>query len=121
MKLSGVMLQLIHYLKRLYHSRLIKPYYSDYMEFSELQSIVESNARSIEALATRIAEVHQEAAEERAELREAMLRVTNLTEGIANLAVSLDDDRPTILGRLSRIENKIDQLLQPRPIDGGSF
>lgn len=104
------------------------------MEFKEFQQIVESNSRSIQALSesnsqailtltestnrsiqalsNRISEVHSEAAAERRELREATLRVTLLTEGIAKLVVSLNDDRPTILGRLSRIENKVDQLLQ---------
>jgi len=87
------------------------------MESQELQQIVESNARAIQALADRIAElalVQEEAATERAELRAATIRVTALTEGIANLVASLDDDRPTILGRLSRIENKVDQLLARR-------
>ncbi len=105
------------------------------MEFSELQQIVESTARSLQALSDDIAEMRlsveafvsesreatRNAAVERAELREATLRVTNLAEGIANLVVSLDDDRPTILGRLSRIEGKVDQLLQQRQIDGGTF
>ncbi len=78
------------------------------MEFAELQQIVESNARSIQGLTDRIVEltsIQEEAAQERAELRQATL-------GIANLLASLDDDRPTVLGRLSRIENKVDRLLQ---------
>ena len=78
------------------------------MEFHELQQIVESNSRTIQALADRIAElthVQEEAAEERAELRRA-------TIGIANLLSSLDSDRPTILRRLSTIENKVDRLLE---------
>lgn len=98
------------------------------MEPSELQQVVESNARAIQALTDDIAEMRlgidalaRNAAEERAELREATLRVTNLAEGIANLIVSLDDDRPTILGRLSRIENKVDRLLQQRTTNGGTF
>ncbi len=105
------------------------------MEFSELQQITESTARSLQALSDDVAsmrlnvdefiaesrEATRNAATERAELREAALRVTNLAEGIANLVVSLDDDRPTILGRLSRIESKIDRLLQQRQVDGGTF
>jgi chromosome segregation ATPase len=85
------------------------------MEFNELQQIVESNSRSIQAIGDRLAElthdieelkdIQREAAQERAELRRATL-------GIANLLASLDDDRPTILGRLSRIENKVDRLLE---------
>ncbi len=87
------------------------------MEFHELQQIVESNSRAIQALADRISElthVQEEAAEERAELRQA-------TIGIANLISSLDSDRPTILRKLNTIENKVDRLLsqsngdQPQP------
>lgn len=78
------------------------------MEFHELQQITESNSRAIQALADRIAElaqVQEEAAEERAELRRA-------TIGIANLLSSLDSDRPTILRKLNTIENKVDRLLE---------
>ncbi|MCC5624708.1 hypothetical protein [Nostoc sp. CHAB 5715] len=85
------------------------------MEFSELQQITESNSRSIQALADRIAEltfIQQEAIEERRELREATLRLVNVAEGIANLLSSLDSDRPTILRKLNTIENKVDRLLE---------
>jgi len=79
-----------------------------------LEQLTQSNARAIQAMADRMVEERLDAAEQRQELREAILRVTQLTEGIANLTVSLDDDCPTVLGRLSRIENKVDQLLQRR-------
>lgn len=78
------------------------------MEFHELQQLVESNARSIQALGDRLSElahIQEEASEERAELRRA-------TIGIANLLASLDEDRPTILRKLNTIENKIDRLLE---------
>ena len=91
------------------------------MEFQELQQIVESNSRTIQAIleaqATerlRNEEYRREAAEERSELRQAMV-------GIANLLSSLDSDRPTILKKLNTIENKVDRLLsqsngdQPQP------
>lgn len=84
-----------------------------------LEQLTQSNSRAIQAMADQMAEERLDAAEhrsqteaERQELREAILRVTQLTEGIANLTVSLDDDRPTVLGRLSRIENKVDRLLE---------
>lgn len=72
-----------------------------------IEALVASNARAIEALSSQ----QSEAAEERQELREATLRAIDLAEGIANLTASLDTDRLTILGRLSRIENKVDRLL----------
>ena len=85
------------------------------MEFHQLQQIVESNSRSIQALADRIAEltlVQEEAAEERQELRNATLRLTTLNEGVINLLGSLDEDRPTILRKLNTIEDKLDRLLE---------
>ena len=84
------------------------------MEFSELQQIVESNARSIQALSERIAElihVQEEAQEDRRELREATIRLERLSEGVVSLLGSLDEDRPTMLRKLNTIENKLDQLL----------
>jgi hypothetical protein len=94
------------------------------MTIDPLQALSDDIAEmrlSVEAFVSESREATRNAAVERAELREATLRVTNLAEGIANLVVSLDDDRPTILGRLSRIEGKVDQLLQQRQIDGGTF
>lgn len=85
------------------------------MEFHELQRIVESNARSIQALGDRMVElanIQEEAAEERRELREATLRLGTVAEGIANLLGSLDSDRPTILRKLTAIENKVDRILE---------
>ncbi len=65
-----------------------------------IEALIESNARAIQA-----------AAEERAELRQAMIRLADSQVGIANILVSLDSDRPTILRKLNAIENKIDRLL----------
>lgn len=89
-----------------------------------IERLVESNARAIQALADRNAEVtleiedllesQRQASEERAELRRATL-------GIANLLSSLDSDRPTVMRKLNAIENKVDLLLgrgtgdQPHP------
>lgn len=87
------------------------------MEFHELQQIVESNSRAIQA----ILDAQVEARLEREELREAIIRLENastqhsdllqrlttLNEGVVSLLDSLDEDRPTILGRLSCIENKV--------------
>ena len=54
-----------------------------------------------------VAEDHEQAREEREELRRA-------TIGIANLLASLDSDRPTILRKLNSIENKLDRFLERR-------
>lgn len=71
------------------------------VRLARIEALVESNARSIQA----VVEVQREAESERAELRAATL-------GIANLLSALDEDRPTVLRRLSSIENKIDRLLE---------
>lgn len=89
------------------------------MEFSELQQIVESNSRAIQALADQVVESNlnaeaerRSAAEERRELREAMLRLERVSEGLIKLYGSLDEDRPTILRKLNAIENKVERLLE---------
>ncbi|MBV8887303.1 MAG: hypothetical protein JO235_25365, partial [Chroococcidiopsidaceae cyanobacterium CP_BM_RX_35] len=71
-----------------------------------IEGLVESNARAIQALTEDlasfkliVAEDHEEARQQREELRQA-------TIGIANLLSSLDSDRPTILRKLNSIENK---------------
>ncbi len=71
------------------------------MTDDELRQLIASNARAIEA-----------AASERTEMRSAILKLTDLQEGVINLLSRLDEERPTILRKLNTIENKIDQLLQ---------
>ena len=90
------------------------------MEFQELQQIVESTARSLQSLSDDVVEMRlgidalaRNAAEERAELKAA-------TIGIANLLSFLDSDRPTILRKLNTIENKVDRLLEEKPLDENS-
>lgn len=89
------------------------------MEFSELQQIVESNSRAIQALADQVVESNlnaeaerRSAVEERRELREAMLRIERVSEGLINLYGSLDEDRPIVFRKLNAIENKVDRLLE---------
>lgn len=73
------------------------------MEFHELQQIVESNARAIQAMLDAQASDRLQ----RADLLEAVVggineaiqRLTTLNEGVVNLLFSLDEDRPTILKR----------------------
>jgi hypothetical protein len=86
---------------------------------NELRQIVESNARTIQAmLETQATErlrdeerrlLHQERIER---LENISAQLANTTNGIANLLAYLDEDRPTILRRLMTIENKIDRLLE---------
>lgn len=91
---------------------------------TRLEVTVNSHSRSIQALTDDIAEFklavaedRERAAQERRELREAMVRLTDVSEGIANLVSRLDEDQPTILRKLNTIENKVDRLLEQG--DGG--
>ncbi|MHC0061658.1 hypothetical protein A4S05_37450 [Nostoc sp. KVJ20] len=90
------------------------------MTDKELKHLLESNAKTVQAMLDEMAEARQE----RQELREGMLQIQNavaqlttIQERITNLLVSLDGDRPTILKKLSALETKLDQLLQQNPTD----
>lgn len=74
-------------------------------ERQELRQLIEANARAIQA------QVDSSAAD-RAQMKEAIITLTNIQQGMGNLLGSLDEDRPTILRRLMSIENKVDRLLE---------
>jgi len=92
------------------------------MTDEELKQLVESNARTAQAMLDSMAEARLE----REELREgmvrvqegmlrldnAMVRLTEVQEGMAKMLASLDEDRPTVFKKLNSIEDKIDRLLQ---------
>ena len=83
----------------------------------ELRQLVESNARTAQAMLDTIAEARLEREELREgmiKLQEAMVRFADTQRGIANLLASLDNDHPTILKKLTTIENKLDQVLEER-------
>ncbi|OCQ89843.1 hypothetical protein BCD64_18005 [Nostoc sp. MBR 210] len=88
------------------------------MTNEELQQIVQSNARAIQGILDAMAEERQENRERNdkidttiSRMEDAILRLTTLNEGIVNLLSSLDEDRPTIMRKLTVIENKVDQIL----------
>ncbi|MBN3891218.1 MAG: hypothetical protein HWQ43_19395 [Nostoc sp. JL31] len=90
------------------------------MTDKELKHLIESNAKTVQAMLYEMAEARQE----RQELREGMLQIqsavaqlTNIQERITNLLISIDGDRPTILKKLSALEIKLDQLLQQNLTD----
>lgn len=87
------------------------------MTDEELKQLIESNARTAQAMLDAMVEARferQELREGMVQLQNAVEKLANVQEGIANLLVSLDDDRPTILRKLSAIENKVDSLLQQK-------
>jgi hypothetical protein len=87
------------------------------MTSEELKQLIESNARTAQAMLDSMAEARLEREELREgtiKLQEAIIRLADTQNGIAKLLVSLDDDRPTILRKLTTIENKLDQILIDR-------
>ena len=98
------------------------------MEFQELQQIVESNSRAIQAMLDAQASDRLEREEFRdtmdatiARLDTAIQRLTTLNEGVVNLLSSLDEDRPTVLRKLNAIENKVDRLLEQGNADASQM
>ncbi|MBD2411123.1 hypothetical protein FACHB389_03270 [Nostoc calcicola FACHB-389] len=90
------------------------------MTDKELKHLIETNAKTVQAMLDEIAE----AREERQELREGMIQLQNavaqlinIQDKITNLLISVDGDRPTILKKLSALETKLDRLLQQNPTD----
>ncbi|MBD2520367.1 hypothetical protein H6G93_36610 [Nostoc sp. FACHB-973] len=88
------------------------------MTDKELKHLIETNAKTVQAMLDEISEARQE----RQELREGMIQLQNavaqlinIQDKITNLLISVDGDRPTILKKLSALETKLDQLLQQNP------
>ncbi len=79
---------------------------------TRIEQLVASNSRSIQALSDDLAEFKLTVMEEREQTAEERAELRRATIGIANLLSSLDQDRPTILRRLSSIENKVNRLLE---------
>jgi Tfp pilus assembly protein PilO len=92
------------------------------MSDEELKQLIESNARATQAMLDNMAEARLERQELRegmvqlqnsaVELQNAVVQLINVQSGIANLLTSLDEDRPTVLRKLTAIENKLDRLLE---------
>jgi hypothetical protein len=81
------------------------------MTDQELQKLVVSNARTIQAMLEQQATSRLEYAENRLrheeqmnEFRQAMLRLAKVEEGLTNMMVSIDEDRSTVLRRLTSIK-----------------
>jgi hypothetical protein len=84
-----------------------------------VEAIVESNSRAIQAMMEQQAtdRLNHEARMERLEenLLETRLLMERLVEtqrGLTRILINYDEDRPTILRRLMKIEDKVDRLLE---------
>jgi hypothetical protein len=89
------------------------------MTSEELQQLVASNDRTIQAMLEQQETSRLQYEENRllhegqmSEFRQAMLRSARVEEGLVNMMVSIDEDRPTVLRRLTSIENKVDRILE---------
>jgi vacuolar-type H+-ATPase subunit E/Vma4 len=93
----------------------------------ENQEIVRSNSRSIQAMLDQAASDRLRREEERAEYENRIKLLENNNEILANtqrgvvaLLESLDEDRPTILRKLSKLEQKADSILSRLSPDSGN-
>ncbi len=84
-----------------------------------IEAIVESNSRAIQAMMEQQATERLKREEEKAQheermrfLEENQRQLIQTQRGIANLVSSLDEDRPTVLRKLTAIENKVDTLIE---------
>jgi hypothetical protein len=82
------------------------------MTDQELQQLVASNARTIQAMLEQQETSRLRHEEQIDEIRQAMLRLERVEEGLINMMVSIDEDRPTVLRKLTSIENKVDRILE---------
>ncbi|AFZ38398.1 hypothetical protein Sta7437_4978 (plasmid) [Stanieria cyanosphaera PCC 7437] len=82
------------------------------MTDEELRLVVESNSRAIQAMIEQRVTDRLEHEERIRFLEETQRQVTQIQRGLANLVSSLDEDRPTVLRKLTTIENKIDRILE---------
>lgn len=74
----------------------------------ETQAIVESNSRAIQAML-------DQSATDRLNHEARMAKLESLSEGLVNMLISIDEDRPTILRKLNAIEQKTNSILDRLP------
>lgn len=85
----------------------------------ETQAIVESNSRAVQAMLEQAATDRLKREEEKTEYESRIRLLENnnailasTQQGVAALLESLDEDRPTILRKLTTIENKTDAIIE---------
>ena len=88
---------------------------------AETKKIVDSNSRTIQAMLEARASEQLRHEERMRRLEETInnqltlqQRLTRLQEGLGNMLAKIDDDRPTILRKLTTIENKIDRIIESK-------
>lgn len=71
---------------------------------SEVQALARDMAQMVATRQEDIGRVQR--------VEEALVKLTDLSEGIAILLAKSDENHPTVLAKLNRIENKVDRLLE---------
>jgi hypothetical protein len=82
------------------------------MTDQELQQLVASNARTIQAMLEQQETTRLRHEEQIDEIRQARLRLERVEKGLINMVSGIDEDRPTVMRRLMSIENKVDRILE---------
>lgn len=78
----------------------------------ETRDIANSNARTIQALMEQQTTERLKHEETMAEMKQILAKAVQTQESLTRILISLDEDRPTILRRLMKIEDKVDRLLE---------
>jgi hypothetical protein len=93
----------------------------------ETQEIVQSNARAVQAMLDQAATDRLQREEEKSEYERRIRLLENNNQilsdtqrGVVALLESLDEDRPTILRKLSKLEQKADSILSRLSGDSGN-
>ena len=85
---------------------------SNALAISGLNQRIDSNSRAIEAMIEQRASDRLEHEQRIARLEDLAARLTRIEEAQNRMLSSIDEDRPTVLRKLTTIENKIDRILE---------
>jgi isochorismate synthase EntC len=79
---------------------------------SETQLLAKSIARGVQAMQDKALSDDLKRDEEKAEHQARMEKLERISEGLINMLDVIDSDRPTILRKLTTIENKTDAIIE---------
>ena len=77
----------------------------------ETQNLAQSIARGVQAMHDLDLTDELKRDRERAEHQAQMAQLRQISQGLVDMLSSIDEDRPTILRKLSAIENKTDAII----------
>ncbi len=77
-----------------------------------IEAIVESNSRAIQAMMEQRATDRLEHEARMNRLEDLVTRLTRIEEAQNRMLAGIDENQPTILKKLTAIENKVDSLIE---------